>query len=112
MSETATIFIVDQDKAVQASLTHTLQIAGYAVEAYASCRDFVENFRQPKTACLLLDLHLQDMGAWEPVAFLEERDAAIPVILTTHSGDPNLRSNYAGPGTMALRENPSTTICF
>lgn len=106
MSNPATIIIVDDDKAVQSSLKPMFQTAGYAVEAYASCRGFIENFRQSEKACLILDLHLQDMGAFEPVAFLKERGIDIPILLTTSPGEPALQTQLSGSSTLALLEKP------
>ncbi len=106
MSYTPTIFIVDDDNTVQTSLKSMFQTAGYDVEAYTSCRGFTENFRDRERACLILDLNLQDMGAWQPTAFLKERGADIPVVLTTRPGDPTIQSQLSGCGTLALLEKP------
>lgn len=106
MNNATTIIIVDDDKVVQASLKAMFLFAGYAVEAYTSCRSFIETFQTPGKACLILDLHLQDMGAWEPVAFLKKHQFDIPIVLTTRPGDPALQSQLSGAGTLALLEKP------
>lgn len=102
----ATIFIVDDDMAARESVRVLLQIAGYAVTTYSSCRHFIENLRQPETACLILDPHLQNMGAREPGAFLKERGVDIPVVLITRPGNPVLPSQLSGSRTLALLEKP------
>lgn len=106
MNNPAKVIVIDDDKAMQDSLKAMLQIAGYGFEAYASCRGFIENVRLPEKACVILDLHLQDMGAWEPVAFLEKCGANIPVILTARAGDPVLQTQRPGNGTITLLEKP------
>ena len=106
MSNPATIYIVDDDEIVRNYLQVVLQAAGYVVEAYASCREFIDNFQPADRACLILDLHLQDMGAWEPADFLKKANVDIPVILMTQRGDPAVQSQLSGSGTLALFEKP------
>ncbi|MFT5181246.1 MAG: two-component system response regulator FixJ [Alphaproteobacteria bacterium] len=106
MRTPATIFIVDDDDAARTTLQTKLQFVGYKVAAHASCRSFIENFHSPGKACLILDLHLQDMGAWEPGTFLKKCGAQIPIVLVTRRDDPALKTQISGCGTMSLLGKP------
>ena len=45
---TAVIFIVDDDASVRKSLTRVMTSAGYAVETFASARDFLTRRKSPR----------------------------------------------------------------
>lgn len=69
MGNTATVVIVADDKTVHASLKQALLTTDYAVEAYASCREFIEHFRQPKKGCLILDAICRTWALGNPSLF-------------------------------------------
>lgn len=106
MSETSTIFIVDDDEAVRDSLKLLLESHGCRVEDFGSTRDFFGAFRPAAHQCLVLDHHLPDQTG---LAFLESNDGAtleLPVILVTGGGDQELRARARRAGAAAYFDKP------
>ena len=85
------ISIVDDDLSVRRALRRLVQSAGYTVETFASAREFLDSSPSGRTACLVLDIHLEGMSGFE----LQERMAAdpapIPVIFITAQDDAATR---------------------
>jgi FixJ family two-component response regulator len=50
------VFVVDDDPSVQRSLARLIGAAGYAVEAFASAREFLARERYAGQCCLVLDV--------------------------------------------------------
>ena len=84
------IAIVDDDASIRRALHRLIQAKGFAVESFASARDFLDAVPHCRPACLVLDVHLNGSG-FE----LQERLAAdgmkIPIIfITAHDDDSTL----------------------
>ncbi len=60
MTGKPTIFILDDDTAVQDSLKDLLESAGLSVETYGSGRAFLDAFDPRREGCLLLDLRMPE----------------------------------------------------
>jgi FixJ family two-component response regulator len=52
------VLVVDDDPSVRKSLTRLLASAGYAVEAFASAREFLARSPHPGPCCLVLDVRM------------------------------------------------------
>jgi FixJ family two-component response regulator len=87
------IAIVDDDASVRRSLHRLLRSAGYAVETFASGREFLEWLPHGQAACLVLDVHMNEMTGFE----LQER-LAVPVIFITSHDDAVTRTRIAESG--------------
>ncbi len=59
------VFVVDDDPAVRTSLTRLLSAAGYAVEAFASAREFLARERYTGPCCLVLDVRMPGLTGLE-----------------------------------------------
>jgi FixJ family two-component response regulator len=88
---TPLITIVDDDLPVRRALGRSIRAAGYAVETFASAREFLDASAQGRTSCLILDIHLDGMSGFELAAQLSADGAAIPIILITAHDDPLTR---------------------
>ena len=69
MAAAPMVFVVDDDSAVRKSLTRLLTSAGYAVEAFASAREFLARSPHPGPCCLVLDVRMPGLTGLE----LQER---------------------------------------
>ena len=56
------ISIVDDDLSVRWELSRLVRLAGYAVESFASAREFVASAPRGRTACPVLDIQLERGG--------------------------------------------------
>ena len=105
--EDATIFVVDDDEAVRASLRLLLEAHGLRVEDFASTEAFVDAYRPQGRECLVLDQHIQ--GGVTGLDFLASGTPArlrLPVILVTGRGDDVLRAHALRAGAAAYLEKP------
>lgn len=98
MTETGpTVFVVDDDTSVLRALARLLRAAGYAVEAHASPRAFLE--RAPsQPGCVVVDLRMPEVGGLELQEELERRGCALPLVFLTGHGDvsSSVRAMKAG----------------
>jgi FixJ family two-component response regulator len=56
------VFVVDDDPSVQKSLARLIGAAGYAVEAFASAREFLARERYAGPCCLVLDVRMPGLS--------------------------------------------------
>jgi len=81
-----TIYLVDDDPSVRASLVRFLTFRGFAVSAFASAKEFLAAPRPDQPACLVLDLQMPGMGGLALQSALAELDGALPIIFITAYG--------------------------
>jgi FixJ family two-component response regulator len=93
MSDSLPVVIVDDDLSVRRSLSRLLRAAGYAVEAFASARDFLDWLPTHRAACVLLDVRMPEMTGFE----LQER-LAVPVVFITSHDDVATRDGIKKSG--------------
>lgn len=88
MSELS-VFIVDDDEAVRASLSRALRTRGYKTEAFASAQDFLDSDATERHGCLILDYGMPGMTGLELQQHLLKRKCMIPIVfITGHGGVP------------------------
>ena len=87
------IAIVDDDASVRRSLQRLVRSAGYAVETFASARDFLAWLPNGQAACLVLDVHMKEINGFE----LQEK-LAVPVLFITSNDDAATRARIEKSG--------------
>jgi two-component system response regulator FixJ len=102
----ATIFIVDDDQDVRASLKLVLELNTLAVEDYASTADFVRSYQRPPRGCLLLDQHLPATTGLDFLKSEAGKQLGIPVILITGRGNLMLERRAREAGAVDYLEKP------
>ena len=102
------ISIVDDDLSVRRALSRLVRLAGYAVESFASAREFLASTPRGRTACLVLDVQL-DSGGMSGLD-LQERLVAdgvtIPTIFITAHGDARTRERVKQSGVAGFLSKP------
>ena len=93
MTDLPVIAIVDDDPSVRRSLHRLVQSAGYAVETFGSAREFLEWLSNGQAACLVLDIHMNEMSGFE----LQER-LAVPIVFITSHDDAVMRARIEKSG--------------
>jgi FixJ family two-component response regulator len=89
----AVVAVVDDDASVRRSLHRLLRLPGYAVETFASGREFLEWSSLGRAACLVLDVHMNEMSGFD----LQER-LAVPIIYMTAHDDAATRAGIEKSG--------------
>lgn len=106
LADKPTIFVVDDDAAVQDSLKVLLESADHRVETYGSGQDFLDNDRDHVVGCLILDLDLPVMSGLEVLQTLSVERSDIPVILISGQVDRATRDRVLKTGAVTLLEKP------
>ena len=83
MNDVPIIAIVDDDASVRRSLLRVVQSAGYVGQTFASAREFLAWLPQGQAACLVLDVHMDELSGFDlhdrlkvPVVFITGHDDA------------------------------------
>src|SRR5437867_2223149 len=89
MSESRTVFLVDDDPFVRRALTRLIKSAGYTVQAFASARDFLAYWRATDEgpACLALDVRMPGLSGLDLQHELQAAHTLLPIIFVTGHGD-------------------------
>ena len=103
---TPLIAIVDDDLSVCRALRRLVQSAGYTVETFASAREFLDSSPSDRTACLVLDIHLDGMSGFELSEQLAADRTAIPTIFITAHDDALTRERVRRAGAAAYLPKP------
>jgi FixJ family two-component response regulator len=83
MNDMPIIAIVDDDASVRRSLLRVVESAGYRAETFASAREFLEWLPHGQAACLVLDVHMDELSGFDlydrlkvPIVFITGHDDA------------------------------------
>jgi two-component system response regulator FixJ len=106
MPDDVTVFVVDDDAPVRDSLTISLQIAGHAVESFASAGAFLASNGHLRRGCLITDVRMPDMDGLELQEELARRKASLAVIVMTGHGDVPLAVRAMKAGAIDFLEKP------
>ena len=99
------VSIIDDDPSVRQAL-HRLVEARYAVETFASAEEFLDSPSGDRSACLVLDVHLNGMNGLELKERLVARSILIPVIFMTAHDDVATRERIDRSGAAAYLVKP------
>lgn len=83
----ATVFVVDDDRAVRSSLGMLLETEGFKVRTHDSGEGFLAAFDDRHRGCLILDLRMPGMNGLEVQAELTKRGSRLPIIFLSGFGD-------------------------
>jgi FixJ family two-component response regulator len=104
---TRLISIVDDDHSVRRALRRLVQFAGFTAETFASAEDFLSSVSLVRTACLVLDIHLNGgMNGFELQAQLTADRVVIPIIFITAHDDASTRERAETSGAAAYLRKP------
>ena len=104
--ESATVFIVDDDEAVRASLKLLLKTLRLPALAYASAQEFLAAFDPQRPGCLVLDIRMPAMSGLELQQELNARGALLPIIFITGHGDVPMAVEAMQQGAMDFLQKP------
>ncbi len=105
MSE-PTVFLVDDDPAIRKALPRALEMRGYRVNAFASAKEFLDEYSSHQAGCLVLDLSMPDMDGLELQDHLRKRAPDLPVIFITGHGNIPQSVQALRAGALDFLEKP------
>jgi two-component system response regulator FixJ len=107
MTQTPTIFVVDDDDAIRDSLQMLLESAGFGrVVVCASGRSFLDKVSPRPGDCVLLDVRMPDMDGLELQAEIKRRGMSLPVVVMTGHGDVPIAVRAMKAGAVDFIEKP------
>jgi FixJ family two-component response regulator len=107
LNATHLISIVDDDRSIRRALRRLVRSAGFIAEAFASAEEFLGSVFLVRTACLVLDIHLNGgMSGFELQAQLTADLVVIPIIFITANDDLSTRERAHTSGAAAYLCKP------
>ena len=108
------VSIVDDDLGVRRALSRLVRLAGYAVESFASAREFLASAPRGRTACLVLDIQLDNggMSGFDLQERLVADGVTIPTIFITAHGDARTRERVKQSGVAGFLSKPFGDQCL
>ena len=102
----ATIFIIDDERAVRDAMGEALVGAGCRVETYASADAFLASYRPDGKGCLVTDVRMPGTSGFELLARLAATASTLPAILVTGHGDIAMAVEAMKAGAFDFIEKP------
>jgi FixJ family two-component response regulator len=85
--ETATVLVVDDDRAMRDSLRDLFESVGLKVQDFASTPEVLQAKRSNAPCCLVLDVRLPGPSGLDFQRELNERNIVLPIVFLTGHGD-------------------------
>jgi FixJ family two-component response regulator len=82
-----TVFVIDDDAAVRASIQGLLKSVGLRSETFGTAQEFVHSKRPDGPSCLVLDVRLPGVSGLDFQRELTDAGVLIPIIFITGHGD-------------------------
>src|ERR1700681_4111861 len=82
----ATVFVIDDDAAVRASIRGLLKSVGLRSESFGTAQEFLRSKRPDVPSCLVLDVRLPGVNGLDLQRKLAETGVQIPIIFITGHG--------------------------
>lgn len=102
----STVFVIDDDGHVLHALRELIESVGLRVRAFASAREFLDQYDPSEPGCLLLDVRLLGMSGLELQRKLIARKAQIPIIFITAYADVPMAVQAMQMGAVDFLEKP------
>ena len=106
MTDSQTVFVVDDDEAVRDSLKVLLESSGLAVATFGSGQDFLDCLDSARSGCVILDVRMPGLSGLELQGMLAESKDTIPVIIITGHGDLPMAVQAMKAGAVDFIEKP------
>jgi two-component system response regulator FixJ len=82
-----TVFVIDDDASFRTSVLRLLKAAGYTAHGFSAGEDFFKAVNADTRGCVLLDLHMPEVGGLELQERLAKRGPDLPIVFLTGQGD-------------------------
>jgi FixJ family two-component response regulator len=82
-----TVFVIDDDSNVRASIAGLLKSVGLCSETFETAQEFLSRTPPDRTSCLVLDMRLPGINGLDVQRELADAGVPIPIIFITGHGD-------------------------
>ena len=83
----STVHVVDDDGSFLTAMSRLLRASGFLARTYSSAREFLAEPRNDEPGCVLVDLHMPDLGGLDLQAALAQAPDPLPVLFLTGHAD-------------------------
>jgi two-component system response regulator TtrR len=101
-----TVYIVDDEPAVRASLMWLLDSIHLPVASFESAEAFLRNYQRDARGCLVLDVRMPGMSGMELFEVLETERVFLPVIFLSGHGDIPMATDAMRKGAIDFLPKP------
>ena len=102
----ATVFVIDDDGDVRASIQRLLKTVGLRGEAFASAQEFLRQNMPEGPSCLILDIRLPGMSGLEVQRKLIDAGLSIPIIFISAHADVDMAVRAMKLGAVEFLTKP------
>lgn len=102
----ATVFVVDDDAGVLASVEFLLRTVGIHARTFASAQAFLDAYDPAAPGCLVLDVRMPAMGGLELQERLRALGSSLPIIFLTAHGDVPMAVKAVKAGAVDFIQKP------
>ncbi|MDO9104005.1 MAG: response regulator [Methylovulum sp.] len=106
MCLSSTLFLIEDDAAVENALHISMALAGLKIEVYPSGQAFLAAYTKDQRGCLLINLSQPEMEALTVQQELIRRNCQIPIIFMTEIGTIRRSLPAMQSGAFCLLEKP------
>lgn len=106
MSESSSVYVVDDDPAMRDSLRWLLESVDFQVNVFESATSFLEEYKGERPACLVLDVRMPGMSGLDLQDELVRRGITIPMIMISAHGDVPVAVRALKTGAIDFIEKP------
>jgi len=100
------VLVVDDDPSVRKGLTRLLAAAGYAVETFASAREFLARPPHPGPCCLVLDVRMPGLTGIQLQELLATTGRRMSIVFVTGHADVRTSVKAMKAGAVDLLTKP------
>ncbi len=100
------VLVVDDDRAVLASVRSLLESCGYSVACFESAEDFLAKVSASERGCVITDLRMPGMRGEELLRRVRDALPLLSVVVVTGAADVSLAVRVMEDGAVTLLEKP------
>src|SRR6056297_368947 len=101
-----TVYVVEDDEAVRDSLELLLKSDGKPVKTYDNANDFLKDYSEAMSGCIVLDIRMPGMDGMELQKKLNEKHSILPIIFVTGHGDVPMAVDAMKEGAIDFIQKP------
>lgn len=105
-AQSPTVFVIDDDDDVRASIAGLLKSVGLRAETFTSAQEFLSRERSDGPGCLVIDFALSSMTGFEAQRQLSDAGLQIPTIFISGYDDQRTIAHALKSGAVAFLTKP------
>ena len=106
LTDTAMVFVIDDDAAVRESIQGLLKSVGLRSDSFGTAQEFLTSERPEGPSCLVLDIRLPGINGLDFQSQLADAGIHIPIIFITGHGDIPMTVRAMKGGAVEFRTKP------